>query len=65
MKQKVFFFAAPAHADESLDGEEDLRRMALKYVDLYGEGCLKDPDTPTFVRRLLGKKIERELPRAG
>lgn len=49
MKQKVFFFAAPAHADESLDGE----------------GCLKDPDTPTFVRRLLGKKIERELPRAG
>ncbi len=65
MKQKVFFFAAPTHADESLNGEDDLRRMAVQYVSLYGEGCLKDPDTPTFVRQLLGKKLERQLPRAG
>jgi hypothetical protein len=34
-------------------------------VNLYGEGCLKDPETPGFVRRMMKKSPEAELPRAG
>lgn len=64
LKQKVFFFAAPAEDRERMAGSDDLWRMAADYVSLYGEGCLKDPETPAFVRQMLGKKMERELPRA-
>jgi hypothetical protein len=39
--------------------------MAVNYVNLYGEACLNDPETPSFVRQLLGRKSEVEMPRAG
>jgi hypothetical protein len=39
--------------------------MAVNYVGLYGEGCLNDPETPSFVRQMLGRKTDVEMPRAG
>ncbi len=65
LKQKVFFFAAPAEGEARMAGSDDLRQVAVNYVNLYGEACLRDPETPTFVRQLLGKGSERQLPRAG
>jgi hypothetical protein len=64
LKQKVFFFV-PRAEDNDMAGNDDLRRMAVDYVRLYGEGCLKDPETPSFVRQALGKGAERELLQAG
>lgn len=64
LKQKVLFFM-PKAGDGDMSGSDDLRRMAADYVRLYGEGCLRDPETPSFVRQTLGKGMERELPRAG
>lgn len=65
IKQKVFFFAAKAEGSDCMAGLEDLRRMAVNYVDLYGESCLNDPETPSFVRQMLARKSEVEMPRAG
>ncbi len=65
LKQKVFFFAAPAEGRERMAGSDDLRQVAVNYVNLYGESCLNDPETPAFVRRMLAKGAERDLPRAG
>jgi hypothetical protein len=39
--------------------------QAVNYVNLYGESCLNDPETPSFVRSLMAKRAENELPRAG
>ncbi|HOW45179.1 MAG TPA: hypothetical protein PK919_08425 [Candidatus Aminicenantes bacterium] len=64
MKQKVFFFV-PRTEDGDMSGSDDLRRMADDYVRLYGEGCLKDPETPSFVRQALGQGAECELLQAG
>lgn len=63
-KQKVFFFV-PKAEDGDMAGSNDLRQMAADYVRLYGEGCLRDPETPSFVRQALGKGAERELLQAG
>lgn len=65
LKQKVFFFAAAAEGQERMAGSADLRQVAMNYVNLYGESCLKDPETPAFVRQMLAKGAERDLPRAG
>jgi hypothetical protein len=37
----------------------------MNYVNLYGESCLNDPETPAFIRQMLAKGAERDLPRAG
>lgn len=65
MKQKVFFFAAGNEGEQAMNDEADLRQMAVKYVNLYGAGCLKDPETPTFVREMMASRIGSELPQAG
>ena len=65
LKQKVFFFAAPGEGSDMMVSPDDLLQMAVNYVGLYGEGCLNDPETPSFVRRMLGRKAEVEMPRAG
>ncbi len=66
LKQKVFFFAAAAEGLERLAGSDDLRQMAMNYVSLYGESCLNDPETPSFVRQMLAKGTETvEMQRAG
>jgi len=65
LKQKVFFFAAKIEGSDTIADLEDLRRMAVNYVSLYGESCLNDPETPSFVRQLLARKPEAEMRRAG
>jgi hypothetical protein len=65
LKQKVFFFAAAAEGQERMAGSDDLRQVAVNYVNLYGEPCLNDPETPAFVRQMLAKSAEHGLPRAG
>ena len=64
LKQKVFFFV-PKAEDSDMAVSDDLRQMAADYGILYGEGCLRDPETPSFVRQALGKGAERELLQAG
>lgn len=64
-KQKVFFFAANVEGNDSMSNLDDLRQMAVNYVNLYGESCLSDPETPSFVRRMLDKNQVAELPKAG
>ena len=64
-KQKVFCFAAKVEGCGDMLGLEELRQMAANYVSLYGESCLSDPDTPSFVRQLMAKSPECELQRAG
>jgi hypothetical protein len=65
LKQKVFFFAAMTEGHERMTGSDELRAMAADYVRIYGESCLADPETPSFVRQMMGRKAEAELPRAG
>ncbi len=55
-KQKVFCFAARLEGNDSMISLEELRQMAAGYVSLYGESCLNDPETPTFVRQLIGQE---------
>ena len=64
-KQKVFYFAARVEGSDSMVSLEELRQMAANYVGLYGESCLNDPETPSFVRQMMGKSQEAELQRAG
>jgi hypothetical protein len=64
-KQRVFFFAARTDDSGSMLRMEDLRLMAADYVRRYGESCLNDPETPSFVRRLVGQEPTQGLPRAG
>lgn len=64
-KQKVFYFAANVEGSDSMVSLEELRQMAAGYVDLYGESCLNDPETPSFVRRMIGKSQAVEMPKAG
>ena len=64
-KQKVFYFAARLEGNDSMIGLEELRQMAANYVGLYGESCLNDPETPSFVRRMIAKSQATELPKAG
>lgn len=64
-KQKVFYFAAKAEGSDSMVSVEELRQMAASYVGLYGESCLNDPETPSFVRRLIAKRAEAGLQKAG
>jgi hypothetical protein len=64
-RQKVFFFAAKIEGNDTIADLEDLRKMAANYMNLYGESCLNDPETPSFVRSLMAKRAEAELPRAG
>jgi len=64
-KQKVFYFAAKAEGSDSMVSLEELRQMAASYVSLYGEACLSDPETPSFVRRLIAKRAEAGLQKAG
>jgi len=64
-KQKVFFFAAGGEGSDSMIGADELRQMAVNYVNLYGESCLNDPETPSFVRHMMGKRQDAELQRAG
>jgi len=66
LKQKVFFFAAKVEGSDCITDLDDLRQMAANYVDLYGESCLKDPETPSFVRQLLAKSPTAvEMQKAG
>ena len=64
-RQKVFYFVAKLEGNDSMISLEELRQMAVNYVNLYGESCLNDPETPSFVRRMMAKRAEVELPRAG
>jgi len=64
-KQKVFYFAAKLEGSDSMLGLEELRQMAANYVSLYGESCLNDPETPSFVRQLIAKSPMVELAKAG
>ena len=64
-KQKVFFFAAGGEGSGSMIRDEELREIAGHYVKLYGEACLKDPETPSFVKRLMQNRPQSELQRAG
>jgi hypothetical protein len=64
-KQKVFFFAAKVEGSDSIADLEDLRRMAVNYVNLYGESCLNDPETPSFVRSLMEKRASADMQKAG
>jgi hypothetical protein len=61
----VFFFAAKVEGGDSIADLDDLRRMAVNYVELYGESCLNDPETPSFVRSLIGRNADASLPIAG
>ncbi len=65
LKQKVFFFAAPGEGSDYMGHPDDLLQMAVNYVGLYGEGCLNDPETPSFVRRMLGQGSQANMPKAG
>jgi hypothetical protein len=65
LKQKVFFFAAPGEGSDYMGNPDDLLQMAVNYVGLYGEGCLNDPETPSFVRQMLAKPATAEMQRAG
>ncbi len=66
LKQKVFFFAARAEGGERMIGTDELRVMAADYVRIYGESCLNDSETPTFIRQMLAKGTATiEMPRAG
>jgi len=64
-KQKVFFFAARADGGDSMIGVDELKRMADDYVRIYGGSCLADPETPSFVRQMMGKSRDAGLPKAG
>jgi hypothetical protein len=64
-KQKVFCFAAKLAGNGSMISLEELRQMAASYVSLYGESCLCDPETPTFVRQLIAKSSAVDLQKAG
>jgi hypothetical protein len=64
-KQKVFYFAAPGEGSDMMGNPDDLLQMAVNYVGLYGEGCLNDPETPSFVRQMLAKPAAAEMQRAG
>jgi hypothetical protein len=64
-KQKVFCFAARLEGNDSMISLEELRQMAAGYVSLYGESCLNDPETPTFVRQLMAKSPAADMPKAG
>jgi len=64
-KQKVFYFAAKLEGNDSMISLEELRQMAAGYVDLYGESCLNDPETPSFVRQLIAMSPAVDLPKAG
>ena len=64
-RQRVFFFAAKIEGSDTIADLEDLKKMAVNYVNLYGESCLNDPETPSFVRSLMAKRAEAEFPRAG
>ncbi len=48
-RQRVFFFAAKIEGSDTIADLEDLKKIAVNYVDLYGESCLNDPETPSFV----------------
>jgi len=65
LKQKVFFFAMKAEGNDRMVEKDELRTMAADYVRIYGEGCLADPETPAFVRQMLGRRAESEFPKAG
>jgi hypothetical protein len=65
LKQKVFFFAARVEGSDKIADLDDLRRMAANYVDLYGESCLNDPETPSFVRSMIGRNADANMPIAG
>lgn len=64
LKQKVFFFVPKEESRDMVQADE-LKQMADQYVRIYGEGCLADPETPSFVRQMTGRRAEAELPRAG
>ena len=64
-KQKVFFFVPKTEGGGDMIGADELRQMAMNYVNLYGEACLNDPETPSFVRHMMGKRQDAELQRAG
>ena len=64
-KQKVFYFAAKGEGSDSMVSVEELRQMAASYVGLYGESCLNDPETPSFVRRMMGKSQVQDMQKAG
>ena len=64
-KQKVFYFAAKVEGCGDMLGLEELRQMAANYVSLYGESCLSDSETPSFVRQLIAKSPMVELAKAG
>lgn len=64
-KQKVFYFAAKVEGSDSMVSVEELRQMAASYVSLYGESCLSDPETPSFVRRMIAKNPAAEMQKAG
>jgi hypothetical protein len=61
----VFFFAAKIEGSDTIADLEDLRKMAVNYVNLYGESCLNDPETPSFVRSLMAKSPTVEMQKAG
>ncbi|MBU4268834.1 MAG: hypothetical protein KJ808_08330 [Acidobacteria bacterium] len=63
--QKVFYFAARVEGSDSMLGLDELRQMAANYVNLYGESCLSDPETPAFIRRLMAKSPAVDMPKAG
>ncbi|MCK7513199.1 MAG: hypothetical protein MZV70_60345 [Desulfobacterales bacterium] len=64
-KQKVFFFAAKVEGSDTVADLDDLRRMAVNYVHLYGESCLNDPRRQAFVRSLVGRHADATMPIAG
>ena len=64
-KQKVFYFVAKLEGNDSMISLEELRQMATSYVSLYGESCLSDPETPSFVRRMMAKRAEADMQKAG
>ena len=64
-KQKVFYFAAKVEGSDDMLGLEELRQMAANYVSLYGESCLSDPETPSFVRQLIAKSPALPMQMAG
>jgi hypothetical protein len=65
LKQRVFFFAAHTEGRDTMANLDDLRQMAANYVSLYGESCLSDPDTPSFVRTWMAQKSQADMPQAG
>jgi hypothetical protein len=61
----VFCFVARLEGNDSMISLEELRQMAAGYVSLYGESCLNDPETPSFVRSLMAKSPAAEMQKAG